>query len=68
MGTPVTVEVDTDRLCPQKSVVKRLLSDNSLARERMDWNPIVNLDDGLEKNVSWIRENLNHYRIGIYEL
>ena len=68
VGNPVKVEVDTSRLRPQKSEVMRLLSDNSLARERLGWSPSVNLDDGLEKTISWIRENLNHYRVGIYEL
>jgi hypothetical protein len=28
----------------------------------------VSFDDGLEKTISWIRENLSHYRVGIYEL
>lgn len=67
VGTQVRVEVDAARLRPQKSEVKRLLSDNSLARERLGWNPAVSLDEGLDKTISWIRENLNHYRVGIYE-
>jgi len=67
VGTQVKVEVDAARLRPQKSEVKRLLSNNALARERLDWNPTVDLDDGLDKTIAWIRENLNHYRVGIYE-
>jgi len=68
VGNPVQVEVDAARLRPQKSEVRRLLSNNSLARERLDWSPRVSLDDGLERTISWIKENLNHYRVGIYEL
>jgi len=68
VGNPVQVEVDAARLRPQKSEVRRLLSNNSLARERLDWSPLVSLDDGLERTISWIKENLNHYRVGIYEL
>ncbi len=68
VGNPVQVEVDAARLRPQKSEVRRLLSNNSLARERLDWSPLVGLDDGLERTISWIKENLNHYRVGIYEL
>jgi len=45
----------------------RLLSDNSLAREHLDWSPSVNLDDGLEKTIVWIKENLKHFRVGTYE-
>jgi dTDP-glucose 4,6-dehydratase len=62
------IEVDQERIRPQKSEVLRLLSDNSLARERLGWFPSVSLDDGLDKTIEWIRENLDRYRIGIYEL
>jgi len=62
------IEVDLERIRPQKSEVLRLLSDNSLARERLGWLPSVSLDDGLDKTIKWIRENLDRYRIGIYEL
>jgi len=62
------IEVDLERMRPQKSEVLRLLSDNSLARERLGWLPSVSLDDGLDKTIKWIRENLDRYRIGIYEL
>ena len=68
VGTHVKVELEANRLRPQKSEVKRLLSDNTLARERLNWKPIVSLDDGLDKTISWVRENLKHYRIGVYEL
>ncbi|MGB8982899.1 MAG: GDP-mannose 4,6-dehydratase, partial [Anaerolineales bacterium] len=67
VGTQAKVEVDLARLRPPKSEVKRLLSDNSLARECLGWKPTVNLDDGLDRTIVWIRENLNHYRTGIYE-
>jgi len=68
VGNQVRVEMDAARLRPQKSEVRRLLSDNSLARERLDWAPTVSLEDGLDKTISWIMKNLNHYRIGTYEL
>jgi dTDP-glucose 4,6-dehydratase len=68
VGTQVKVEVDASRLRPQKSEVMRLLSDNSLARERLDWSPSVNLDEGLDRTIAWVRKNINHYRVGIYEL
>jgi dTDP-glucose 4,6-dehydratase len=68
VGSQVKIELDETRLRPQKSEVKRLLSDNSLALERLGWKPVVNLADGLEKTITWIRENLDHYRVGTYEL
>ncbi len=68
VGTQAKIEVDPERIRPQKSEVLRLLSDNSLARERLGWFPSVSLDDGLKKTIEWVKGNLNDYRIGIYEL
>ncbi len=67
VGTYARIEVDPARIRPSRSEVKRLLSDNSLARERLDWAPAVSLDDGLDKTISWIEANLSHYRVGVYE-
>ena len=66
-GTHVKVEVDTARLRPKKSEVGRLLSDNSLARERLNWQPRVSLDTGLDKTILWVKENMDRFRVGIYE-
>ncbi len=67
VGRPVQVEEDAERFRPQKSEVRRLLSDNSLARARLGWSPKVSLDEGLDRTIAWIRENLNRYRVGVYE-
>lgn len=66
-GTQAKIEIDQERLRPERSEVLRLISDNSLARERLSWSPSVSLDDGLDRTIAWIRDNLNHFRIGIYE-
>lgn len=68
VGTEAKVEVDPQRLRPQKSEVLRLLSDHTLASERIGWSPSISLDDGLDQTIDWIKANLDHYRIGIYEL
>jgi dTDP-glucose 4,6-dehydratase len=68
VGSKVQVELDPARLRPQKSEVRRLLSDNSLARERLNWEPSVTLDEGLDKTIAWIKKNINNYRVGTYEL
>lgn len=61
------VTLDSARLRPRNSEVLRLLSDNSLARERLAWTPDVSLDAGLDCTIEWIKENLKHYRVGIYD-
>jgi dTDP-glucose 4,6-dehydratase len=66
-GSQAKVSLDAARLRPTGSEVMRLLSDNSLARERLGWAPAMSLDEGLDITIGWIRENLKHYRIGVYD-
>ncbi|HZW04154.1 MAG TPA: SDR family NAD(P)-dependent oxidoreductase [Anaerolineaceae bacterium] len=67
VGRPVAIETDADRLRPEKSEVMRLLSDNTLAREELDWQPQVPLEEGLRRTVEWIAAHLDLYRVGVYE-
>lgn len=57
VGRHVPITLDEQRLRPEKSEVDRLLSDNSLARQHLDWRPQVSLVDGLRKTVDWIAEH-----------
>jgi len=67
-GRDVPIEVDETRLRPEKSEVMRLISDNRLALDSFQWSPQVNLDEGLQRTIAWVREHLDHFRIGIYEV
>lgn len=66
VGRDVHVEIDPARLRPAKSEVGRLLSDNTLARERLGWQPQVSLDEGLQRTIAWVRDNLDRYDPGTY--
>ena len=59
VNRPVTIEVDQKRIRPEKSEVLRLLSDNSLAREKTGWQPEVSLEEGLRKTIVWVEKHLN---------
>ncbi|GAB4452459.1 MAG: SDR family NAD(P)-dependent oxidoreductase [Anaerolineales bacterium] len=67
MGRTVRITEDRQRLRPEASEVLRLVSDNSLAVQRLGWKPSVTLDEGLERTIEWIRGNLQRYKIGAYE-
>lgn len=68
VGNHAGVEIEAERIRPDRSEVLRLLSDNSLAREKLGWFPSVSLDDGLGRTIEWVKGNLDRYRIGVYEL
>lgn len=61
---PIQVEVDPERLRPEKSEVQRLISDNRLALEKIGWSPQVSLDEGLRRTFAWIQEHQALYAKG----
>jgi dTDP-glucose 4,6-dehydratase len=68
VGRPVEIATAEERLRPEKSEVMRLLSDNARARRLLGWSPAWSLDEGLAATVEWIRDHLDFYRIGRYEV
>lgn len=68
IGRKVEIQVDTSRLRPRKSEVERLLSDNRLAKVRLNWSPQVNLQEGLVKTIVWISDHISSYQPSTYQL
>lgn len=68
IGRDVKITIDVERLRPEKSEVQRLLSDNSLARERLGWQPTVRLEEGLSRTIEWVRQNINRFRSDQYQV
>jgi len=64
----IELEIDPIRLRPKKSEVFRLISDNSLARVTLGWQPEIDFEKGLEQTIDWIQDHLDLYHIGNYEL
>ncbi len=67
VGHPVTILQDENRLRPQRSEVRRLLSNNKLAREKLGWQPQVDLEEGIERTIDWIGQHLELFKVGQYE-
>ncbi len=65
-GAEIELESDDCRIRPGKSEVERLLADSRLATDLLGWNPEVSLEEGLERTIAWLRENLDKYRPGVY--
>lgn len=61
-GARATVKTDERRLRPDPSEVLVLLSAPDRARDRLGWEPKVDLEDGLRRTAEWLRANLAHYR------
>jgi NAD dependent epimerase/dehydratase len=67
VGRPLPIQVEAERLRPEKSEVQRLLSDNRLAREQLKWEPKIDLEQGLTETIAWIRSHLHLYQPGAYQ-
>jgi NAD dependent epimerase/dehydratase len=68
VGRPLKIEVDASRLRPEKSEVQRLLSNNTLAQERLGWTPQVELLEGLKQTIAWIKDHLSLYQPDRYQI
>jgi dTDP-glucose 4,6-dehydratase len=63
-----TIECEAARLRPENSEVERLLAENKLARELLGWEPVVSLEEGLQKTIDWLSRNLERYRPDTYAI
>jgi len=54
-GSSAQVIHDPARFRPSRSEVRRLLSSNRRAKEKMGWEPRMTLDEGLTETIAWVR-------------
>lgn len=59
---------DEQRLRPEKSEVNRLLGSNAKIRELTDWKQEYTFEKGIAETIAWIRENINTYKVDIYNV
>ncbi len=66
MGVRITLEVEDERVRPEKSEVLRLRCDNRKLLQAASWKPRFSLDQGLEKTIGWLKDHLDLYKPDIY--
>jgi NAD dependent epimerase/dehydratase len=54
MGIAKPIVQEKQRMRPELSEVRKLVSDNTLARNKMNWSPKVTLDDGLRSTIEFV--------------
>jgi nucleoside-diphosphate-sugar epimerase len=69
-GKKIVIKSENNRVRPVNSEVDRLMGDNRKILKLTDWQPAVNLDNGLKKTYRWLskKENLQKYKTNIYNL
>lgn len=59
---------DEQRLRPKNSEVERLLGANGKIKSLTDWKPKYTFEEGLAETIEWIRNNMDRYKIDIYNV
>ena len=67
-GSNAVIEVDKDRIRPEKSEVEVLQCNPAKARKFLDWTPEITLDEGLRRVASFIRQHQDIYDSTIYNI
>lgn len=66
MGKDIEIQSDDIRLRPEKSEVFRLLADTTKAKELLNYEAKISLEDGLKTTIDWVQGNLGAFRVGEY--
>ena len=59
---------DENRLRPEKSEVNRLLGCNEKILRLTDWKPQYSLEEGLSNTIEFLRNNLDKYKVDVYNI
>jgi NAD dependent epimerase/dehydratase len=66
MGICKPIIQEQQRMRPELSEVRKLVSDNSLALRVMSWAPEVGLDEGLRQTIAFVEANRDLFRTDEY--
>lgn len=66
VGTNKIVIEDIGRVRPEKSEVFKLICDNRKAKELLNWEPKVTLNEGLIQTIDFIRKNISSFNSDSY--
>jgi NAD dependent epimerase/dehydratase len=68
IGKRLEIRVDEERIRPEKSEVKQLVCNYTLAEELLGWEPGFSLEEGMNKTIYWIRERIHLFKADRYNV
>jgi dTDP-glucose 4,6-dehydratase len=57
VGRELPIDKEKRRVRPAASEVERLICNNLKARQMLEWQPRVTLEEGLQKTIEWVKRN-----------
>ncbi len=67
-GKSLPVHGEEQRRRPEASEVFELIGSADLAAERANWRSQIELDDGLDRTLQWVRDHLDHFDVQTYSV
>ena len=68
LGREIAITSSQERERPATSEVERLLADIREAHERLGWEPVVALREGLVRTIEWFSSALHAYKPLVYNV
>jgi len=68
LGMSKEIVASQERVRPEHSEVFKLICDNGKAKQLLNWEPQVSLDDGLRAVIGWVRDNQASFKSDIYNV
>tara|TARA_Y100000294_G_scaffold29021_1_gene24435 strand:+ start:37 stop:1011 length:975 start_codon:yes stop_codon:yes gene_type:complete len=68
LNSKAIIKKENQRIRSLKSEVNRLKCDNKKILKNTNWKPIISLDKGLDKTISWFKKFKDLYKHDIYHL
>lgn len=59
---------DEERLRPEKSEVNRLLGSNEKILRLTEWKPQFTFEEGLAETIAFLKDNMDKYKVDIYNI
>ncbi len=67
-GKDIEIITDKQRVRPKKSEVERLISNPEKAMSLTGWKTKYTLEEGLKETINWVKENLQYFKVDIYNV
>ena len=68
LNSKVKIKKEKHRERTQKSEVARLVCDNTQFIKHTNWKPKINIEEGLDKTIDWLKKNKDFFKHGIYHV
>lgn len=68
LNSKAKIKKEKHRERTQKSEVARLVCDNTQFTKHTNWRPKINIEEGLDKTINWLKKNKDFFKHGIYHV